>query len=1188
MKTIPAPSLIFVIVGLMGLAATRAAGQSTRGGMGAVPYADAAGTGVTFRTWAPNASSVSVVGSFNGWGQTAMAPDASGGTWSIDVPRANNGDEYKFVVNGSWRKDPRGKRVVNSAGNSIVYDPAAFDWAGQSFGGIWRNDLVIYQMHVGSYNAESWLPSTFDQCLEKLDHIKAMGFSAIKLLPVNEFPGDRSWGYNPSDLFAVESSFGGPDGLKRFVKTCHENGIAVLLDVVHNHYGPSDLGDGMWQFDGWSQDGLGGIYFYNDWKAHTDWGSTRPDYGRGEVRTFIKDQIRMFLEEYRVDGFRWDSVYNIRHASGTWNQIGSDMLWDINQMMINDFPNAFRIAEDHAFDTDVGFEAQWDHAFLNDIRWLVTAGSDSDRNMDTLAYYLSNGGFNAVRYVESHDTCGDLNDKHRLPRDVDPGDPQGYWAKKRSLLGHGIALVSPGIPMVFAGSEMNEDWTFSNNTALRWSLTNQNAGIVRAFADLIHLRRNFAGLSGALKQPGNASVVHVNHDAKVVGVLRWDQGGGVDDLLIAVNASATARAGYEIPFPSEGAWYCLYNSDSLSYDASFGGVGPDIGGSIQVAGANGSLDLGAYSIQIYSKSRPSVGSVVQFDPPAPSGCGTPLTIAYSPLDGPLADAESVFAFIGRNDWMTATTLQMNASGDDWTLDYPIPDDTYEINLSFSDGADVWDNNGGANWRLPVADCGDLPSEVAWEPGLPRGCVPVQISYEANGGPLMGASNVFLFIGRNDWKDVAELQMDFQGGDLWSLSYDIPDDTWQLDFVFNDGEGNWDNNFSRDWHVIVADCLNVDQPFVAITNPAPATSVSSATTSLDLQGRASLLAGHLRWTNLLNGAEASIPCATNWTVASVPLAVGVNVVRVSGTNSAVNPNHGAADSPTNPAYASAWANGSTDGANLQPWIIGGGDGYAGTSTTNDSPGLSLGPRAWTLRAGDGAFIQAIRPFDAPLHAGDVVSFVFENGWVDGSPSSVGVAFQNRIDQRLSEFYFEGGSTNFVLNDLAWRNTGIPWSDGPKTCTFELLSSISYRLTVNGESFEGEFAEASEVLVSRIRFWNYNAGNAEEAKLFIGDLSIAGDPLPVQTYSSEIAVTRAPTGNLLIQAFNPSGSGFVATVSSASGIQSNVWIANALLSGGGWNWSLLPTDQYQVEGNVVTLAPVLEEGLHLISVGKPGGL
>ncbi len=434
-------------------------------------------------------------GSFNGWGSTAMTKDAGGTNWSVDIANARAGQEYKYVVNSTDKKDPRSKRVVNSAGNSIIYNPNTFDWGGAGSYIPYHNDLVIYELHVGSYNAEDWLPSTFDECGEKIAYLKALGISAVELMPVNEFPGDRSWGYNPSDPYAIESSFGGPDGLKRFVKACHENGIAVLIDVVHNHYGPSDLGGGLWQYDGWSENGLGGIYFYNDWKANTDWGSTRPDYGRSEVRTYIKDQIRMFLEEYKVDGFRWDSVYNIRNTSGTWNQIGSDMLADINNMMATEFPNALRISEDNAFDTDVGFQAQWDHGYLSDIRWLATASSDSDRNMNTLAYHLGNGSFSDIVYVESHDTCGDLNSKQRLPKDIDYSNGWSYYAKKRALLANTIVLVSPGIPMIFEGSEMHEDKPFSNDTALRWSLTNTFAGIVQAYSDLIHLRRNTEGVS---------------------------------------------------------------------------------------------------------------------------------------------------------------------------------------------------------------------------------------------------------------------------------------------------------------------------------------------------------------------------------------------------------------------------------------------------------------------------------------------------------------------------------------------------------------------------------------------------------------------------------------------------------------------------------------------------------------------
>jgi len=1175
------------LIGLLCIACSgTVTGQSTRGGMGSVPYADANGTGVTFRTWAPNASSVQVKGSFSGWGSINMPADASGGTWSVDVERAGAGDEYKFVVQGTDKKDPRARRVVNSAGNSIVYDPNAFDWGGAGDYVPYHNDLVIYEMHVGSYNAEDWLPSTFDECGEKIAYLKALGISAVELMPVNEFPGDRSWGYNPSDPYAIESSFGGPDGLKRFVKACHENGIAVLIDVVHNHYGPSDLGDGLWQYDGWSDNGLGGIYFYNDWKASTDWGDTRPDYGRGEVRTYIKDQIRMFLEEYRVDGFRWDSVYNILNTSGTWNDSGRQMLEEVNNMMASEFPNALRIAEDNAFDAPVNFQAQWDHGYLSDIRWLATAANDSDRNMDTLAYHLGNGSFSDVVYVESHDTCGDLNNKHRLPYDIDSSNPWSYYAKKRALLANTIVLVSPGIPMIFEGSEMNEDWTFSNNTALRWSLTETFAGIVQAYSDLIHLRRNTQGVSGGLKQPANVNVFHVNNTAKVVGLIRWDQGGGVDDLVIAINCSATAYAGYELDFPSSGTWTCLYNSDSQAYDASFGGVGPAVGGTV-TAGSSALLDLGAYSMQIYSKSSIPAASSATFDPVAPDGCGTTVTLTYTPADGPLKDATNVVAFVGRNDWQGPSNVLMTASGDDWSLDYTIPDDTYEVNVSFTDGDTLWDNNNGNNWAVPISNCGDLPAEVTISPSSPQGCIPVQISYEANGGLLMGATEIHLYIGQNDWKNISDISMSNAGGDLWTTSYPIPSDTWQLDFVFHDSSNRWDNNNGQDWSAVVSDCLNPETPQVAITSPDSSTIVPYETTNQSLAGMASLLEGSLVWSNSLGGTTGSLPYSTNWNLNGISLEEGVNIIRVSGTNSSVNPNDGAWDSPTNDTYVSgmSWENGSNGGEKFNPWQING-SGASLASTNTDTNSLSIGPYAWALQADNGDFVEAIRPFASALQVGDVVSFIFENGGVDGSPSSIGVGFQNRFDQRLTEVYFAGGNTNFVVNGDTAIQTGIPWSNGSKTCTLELLTSLTYRMTLNGQSFEGELASTSEALISRIRFWNYNAGGTSERTFFAGAVTVAGDPLPVTIYSAEVAVTRSANPLRVTESFVSTENGLVATLNNASDISGNIWGAEEI-AGEGWNWSPLSPDQYTISNDTVTIVPTVTNGLKVISIGTPGG-
>ena len=1185
-----------VVAGL--LVGSLAWGQSSRSGIGAIPYADAGGTGVTFRTWAPNASTVSVRGTFNSWGSTALAKDMPGGSWngywSVDVAKAKAGDQYKFKVGSADKRDPRGVRVVNSAGNSIVYDHHAFDWGGASnFNAIWRNDLVIYEMHVGTFNAESWLPSTFDQCIKKIPHLKKLGVSAVQLMPVMEFPGDRSWGYNPSDLYAVESSFGGPDGLKSFVKACHENGIAVLMDVVHNHYGPTDLD--LWQYDGWSQNGKGGIYFYNDWRADTDWGSTRPDYGRVEVRDFIHDQIKMYVENFNIDGFRWDSVYNIIYAGGSDNAQGVQTLNEINTWLKNNHPDVYRISEDNAFDRAVNFEAEWDrYHFLTDIRGMMTDGSDSSRNMDTLAYHLSNGGFDRVIYMDSHDTCGDLNNKHRLAYDIDSSNPDtSYWAKKRALLGNMITLVSPGIPMIFAGSEMHEWYTFSNDTAIRWGRTNTYAGIVQAYSDLIHLRRNLHGITAGLKQPGKANAHHVNNTDKVVGVIRWDQGGQTDDLVLAINASATDRTGYSMPFPSAGTWYCIFNSDLKLYDADFHGIGPAVNGTVTASGGTpaANLNLGAYSLQIYSKAPLPQDSAVSFDPPAPSGCGTQVLITYNPADGPLSSASGVHLHMGQNNWQNITTETMTKSGGNWVHTFTIPTLTYELNLYFSDTAEtLFDNNGGLNWTLPVANCGDLPSETSWFPHSPQGCVPLTITYLPNGGPLMNATSIYMHVGHNGWRDVGEQAFVKYADNDWRLTYAIPEDTWQLDFVFKDGTGDqgrvWDNNGGKDWHVTVQNCLRLDEPFITITNPAPLTAVSHAVTNIQLQGTAGFLTGRLTWSNQLNSLTGSVAYATNWAISSVPLAEGVNVIRVTGTNSSVNLNNGAWDSPTNSMYVSLapnWTSGANGGQKFKAWeITGDGSGFLAVSNTY----CAIGPYAWGLRAQDGKFVQAIRPFSAPFVPGDKFTFFFENGGVDGGAgnSSVGFSFENRFNQRLTQVLFDGGTTNYVINDAEWKNTGIPWGNSARSCTFELLTAQTYRLTIGDKPFTGEFAEQSEQLVSRIRFWNWNAGGGDERAVFIGALAITGAPLPVVTYAAEVAVTRTPSALREATSLVISNGQIIVTVNQANGLHNNIWWADTLLTNR-WNWSLLPMEEYQINGQTITFTPAAAVLFRLYSFGKP---
>ncbi len=264
-------------------------------GMGPMTH----GGGVAFRVWAPNAEAVFVSGTFNGW-----SPDANPmikeeeGYWYADISNAAIGNEYRYHIRSFnkdfLRIDPYARQVTSSVGNAVVHDPD-FDWAGDDFHLPPVNQLVIYEMHLGTFHdREDGKRNKFEEAAQKLDYLKRLGVNVIELMPLAQFAGELSWGYNPSCIFAVETNYGGANGFKQFVKQVHAAGIGVILDVVYNHFGPSDLD--LWQFDGWSENNMGGIYFYNDWRAETPWGKTRPDYGRKEVRQFIRDNAMMWLE----------------------------------------------------------------------------------------------------------------------------------------------------------------------------------------------------------------------------------------------------------------------------------------------------------------------------------------------------------------------------------------------------------------------------------------------------------------------------------------------------------------------------------------------------------------------------------------------------------------------------------------------------------------------------------------------------------------------------------------------------------------------------------------------------------------------------------------------------------------------------------------------------------------------------
>ena len=591
---------------------------SAHPGMGTVLYPG----GVAFRVWAPFASSVFAAGTFNQWSATAN-PFASegGGYWSVEVPEAKIGDEYQFVIhNGAqelWRKNPYASEVVNSSGNAIIHDPN-FDWAGEDFVMPPRNELVIYEMHVGSFNDSANAgPGTFDEIIPKLGYLRDLGINAIEIMPVLEFPMSFSWGYNPSNPFAVESALGGPQGLHRFVKAAHALGIAVIMDVVYNHFGPGDLD--LWRFDGWSDENHnGGVYFYDNDRSHTDWGDTRPDYGRPEVRHYLRDNALFWLNKYRLDGLRFDSVSNIRSVNGRDLPDGWSLLQWIHNEIHSTQPWKITIAEDLQNNvwitkgTDVGgagFGSQWDAGFVHPIRDAIIAQSDADRNLDAVRealYHRYNGNTEQrVIYTESHDEVA--NGHARVPEEIWPGNAGSWFSRKRSTLGAALVFTAPGIPMIFQGQEFLEDEYFRDSTPLDWTKLDTYGGINALYRDLIRLRRNWFNQTRGLRGQ-HINVHHVNNTDKVIAFHRWENGGLGDDVVIVANFGNRSYESYSLGFPRAGYWQVRFNSDWQGYSADFGSqLGYDTFASGESRDGmlfQANVGVGPYSVLILSQDNP--------------------------------------------------------------------------------------------------------------------------------------------------------------------------------------------------------------------------------------------------------------------------------------------------------------------------------------------------------------------------------------------------------------------------------------------------------------------------------------------------------------------------------------------------------------------------------------------------------
>lgn len=423
--------------------------------------------------WAPFATHVDLVlAGDDATRQISMAPEEMG-YFHTTLADVHEGQLYTLRLDGGEdRPDPCSLwQPQGIPGPSAVYRPDSFRWTDASWRGIPRESLVIYELHVGTFTPKG----TFDAVIPRLPALRDLGVTCIEIMPVGQFPGSRNWGYDGVLPYATQNTYGGPEGLQRLVDACHAAGLAVLLDVVYNHFGPE--GNYLHEF---------GPYFTD--RYQTPWGKAInfDDADSDAVRDFVLDNARMWLEEFHFDGLRLDAVHAIydmsaRHILRAIADVAADIqrrlartVHIIGESDLND-PRVLHSREQggHALG------AQWSddfhhavHAYLTGERrgYYVDYGSGKDvaRSLETPFLFAGTysphrrrkhgappDGLSGDRFVvciQNHDQVGNRAKGERLSTLLRSSGKQRLAA---SLL-----LLSPYLPLLFMGEEYGEERPF--------------------------------------------------------------------------------------------------------------------------------------------------------------------------------------------------------------------------------------------------------------------------------------------------------------------------------------------------------------------------------------------------------------------------------------------------------------------------------------------------------------------------------------------------------------------------------------------------------------------------------------------------------------------------------------------------------------------------------------------------------
>jgi 1,4-alpha-glucan branching enzyme len=587
--------------------------------------------GATFRVWAPSAAAVYLNGVFGGtadWAKDASPKrlvKGDDGYWSGFLPGVADGDVYKYYVVGppggsaGFKRDPYARELIEPpaggfpAGvNCVVRSPSVYPWHDAGFSTPGFSDMIIYQLHVGTYAPPRASYGTFLDVIEKLEYLVALGVNVLQPLPGTEAEASPSEGYNGVDYFSPDTAYvvrdpavlaahlltvnrllaakglppmtadqiaSGPDQLRALVDLCHVYGIAVTFDVVYNHAGGfSDDDESLyfWDREANPDDNDNSLYFIDRGLA----GGLAFALWKREVQQFLIDNATSALRDFHVDGFRYDEVSELlannetvgwgfcQALTGTVRYLRDRAIQNA-EYWPSEYPTPVSSIVASSAQGGAGFDVVQHDALRVAVRAAIAAASEGGGaavSMGAIGAALQPPGlpaaWNAVPCVENHDVVYAGRDV-RIPALADPSDHQSFYARSRSKVATGILLAAPGVPHLFMGQEFLEDKQWDTDPTgpnlIYWGgLAAPNKAMVdqlRFTQDMIRLRRDRPALRGE-----GLHVFHVHDINRVIAFHRWVDGQG-GDVVVVANLNDAPFFGYALGFPRAGHWSELFNSD---------------------------------------------------------------------------------------------------------------------------------------------------------------------------------------------------------------------------------------------------------------------------------------------------------------------------------------------------------------------------------------------------------------------------------------------------------------------------------------------------------------------------------------------------------------------------------------------------------------------------------------------------